>query len=109
MPPLVSVTIVTYDSAPYIERCLQSLFAQHYRDLEIIVVDNASTDGTREMLANYSGRVTVIQNASNSGFAAAQNQAIAAAAGEWILTLNPDTWLTPGFIAHLIDAGEHYR
>ncbi len=109
MPPLITITVVTYNSAPFLERCVQSLFTQHYRELEVIVVDNASEDETRHLLAKYAGRVRVIENAENIGFAAAQNQAIAAAKGEWVLTLNPDTWLTPGFITHLVDAGEKYR
>jgi GT2 family glycosyltransferase len=73
--------------------------------LEVVVVDNASTDSTREVLARFAGRIRVIYNDRNVGFAAAQNQAIAASAGEWVLALNPDVLLTPGFLARLVEAG----
>ena len=106
MLPLVSVTIVTYNSRRYIGRCLEAALAQDYPQLEIIIVDNASQDGTREVLEDYQGRVTVIRNETNTGFAAAQNQAIAASSGDWVLTLNPDVLLLPGFIANLVAAAQ---
>jgi GT2 family glycosyltransferase len=70
-----------------------------------VVVDNASTDSTREILAGYHGRVRIIQNRTNAGFAAGQNQAIRAVRGQWILTLNPDLLMEPGFLRNLVDAG----
>lgn len=109
MASLVSVTLVTWNSARYIERCLESVFDQLYRDLEVIVVDNGSTDNTREILCRYADRLRVVYNDHNAGFAAAQNQAIAASTGGWVLVLNPDAQLTPGFVGHLVDAGEQYH
>ncbi len=106
MPPLVSVTLVTYNSGRFIDRCLQSVFAQQYPRLEVIVVDNASSDATRDTLARYGDRVQVILNERNTGFAAAQNQAIAAGSGRWVLVLNPDVQLTAGFVGHLVEAAE---
>ncbi|HEU0138892.1 MAG TPA: glycosyltransferase [Bryobacteraceae bacterium] len=102
--PLVTVTIVTFDSRKYIERCLDSIYEQDYRPIEVIVVDNASTDGTAELLMEYEDLVRVLYNYENTGFAAAQNQAIAAGHGEWVLTLNPDVRLFPGFIERLVEA-----
>ena len=106
MLPLVSITLVTYNSGRFIGRCLQSIFAQQYRRLEVIVVDNASHDSTPQVLARYSDRIRLIWNKRNAGFAAAQNQAIAAGSGQWVLVLNPDVELTPGFVARLVEAGE---
>src|SRR5271165_4499697 len=102
----VCVTIVTYNSREYIEPCLRSLFQQGYRHLEIAIVDNASTDGTREVLSHYEGGVRVEYNDTNIGFAAAQNQAIRLSASDWVLVLNPDVVLRPGFIAELVGASQ---
>jgi GT2 family glycosyltransferase len=102
---LVSVTIVTYNSGRFIKRCLESVLAQRYPLKEVIVVDNASTDGTIDILDQFTERVRIVQNDENVGFSAAQNQAIALSNGEWILTLNPDVLLMPNFIQSLVDAG----
>ncbi len=100
--PLVSVTIVTYNSGRFIRRCLETVLEQKYPRLEIIVIDNASTDGTADILETFEDRCAVIYNQDNVGFAAAQNQAIGLARGEWVLTLNPDVFLLPGFIEALM-------
>src|SRR5882724_8926379 len=105
MPPTVSVTIVTYNSAQYIETCLRSVFRQTHRPLEVVVVDNASSDGTRAILARFEGRIRVIENDRNRGFAAAQNQAIGAGTSDWVLVLNPDAALEPGFVQQLLEGG----
>src|SRR6202158_2224647 len=101
----VSVTIVTYNSGRFIRRCLESVLAQKYPFQEIIVIDNASTDGTIDILEQFEDRCQVYYNEENIGFAAAQNQAIAMSSGEWVLTLNPDVLLLPDFIQGLVDAG----
>jgi GT2 family glycosyltransferase len=102
---MVSVTIVTYNSGRFIKRCLESVLEQRYPNREIIVIDNASTDGTTDILEQFDDRVKIIYNDENIGFAAAQNQAIHLSQGEWVLTLNPDVLLMPGFIQELVDAG----
>jgi len=91
----VSVTIVTYNSGRFIKRCLESVLDQKYPHLEVIVIDNASTDGTIDILEQFEDRCQIIYNEENVGFAAAQNQAIALARGDWVLTLNPDVLLLP--------------
>jgi GT2 family glycosyltransferase len=101
----VSVTLVTYNSGRFIRRCLESVLAQEYANREIIVIDNASTDGTTDILEQFDDRCQVVYNQENIGFAAAQNQAIGLSGGDWILTLNPDVLLLPGFIQSLVDAG----
>jgi GT2 family glycosyltransferase len=106
MPTSVAVTIVTYNSRRYIFHCLEAVLEQRGVSLEVVVVDNASSDTTREILARFAGRVRVLYNDRNIGFAAAQDQAMAATSTKWVLTLNPDVLLTPGFIAGLVEAGE---
>src|SRR5437763_7797115 len=103
---VVSVTIVTYNSGRFIKRCLESVLAQKYSPKEVIVVDNASTDGTIDILEQFDDRCRVYYNDENIGFAAAQNQAIAISSGDWVLTLNPDVLLLPNFIEALVDAGQ---
>lgn len=105
-PVLVSVTVVTYNSSQFIGQCLDALLGQAYRPLEVIVVDNASQDQSKSILAGYSGRIHLIENDSNTGFAAAQNRAIAASRGQWILTLNPDVLVQPGFVERLVEFGD---
>ena len=104
MKASVCVTIVTYNTRQYIERCLESIFEQNYFPLEVVVVDNASMDGTRGVLARNEDRMRVSYNNSNLGFAAAQNQAIGRSTSDWVLVLNPDVVLAPGFIQRLMDA-----
>jgi GT2 family glycosyltransferase len=101
----VCVTVVTFNSAGYIRRCLEAVLAQEGVPLEVVVVDNASQDGTRAILAGFAGRIRMILNACNNGFAEGQNQAIRAAESEWVLALNPDALLPPRFVKTLVDAG----
>src|SRR6202522_4194656 len=102
----VSVTIVTFNSGRFIKRCLESVLAQRYANKEIIIIDNASTDGTADILEQFVDHFRVVYNDENIGFAAAQNQAIRMSAGEWVLTLNPDVLLLPNFIQALADSGQ---
>jgi len=102
----VSVTIVTYNSGRFIKRCLESVLAQKYPGKEIIVVDNASTDGTVDILEQFEDRCQIVYNDKNIGFAAAQNQAIQLSSSDWVLTLNPDVLLLPNFIQSLVKAGQ---
>ena len=102
----VSVTIVTYNSGRFIKRCLESVLAQKYLHKEIIVVDNASVDGTVDILEQFEDRCKIVYNDENIGFAAAQNQAILMSGGDWVLTLNPDVLLLPNFIHALVEAGQ---
>ena len=102
----VSVTIVTYNSGRFIKLCLESVLAQRYVNKEIIVIDNASTDGTVDILEQFEDRCQIIYNDENIGFAAAQNQAIRAGTSTWVLTLNPDVLLLPNFIQALVEDGQ---
>ncbi|MGH9608842.1 MAG: glycosyltransferase family 2 protein [Bryobacteraceae bacterium] len=101
----VAIAIVTFNSARFIQRCLEFALSQDYPALEIIAIDNNSSDGTQAVLEEFASRVRVVYNRENIGFAAGQNQAIALSRGEWVLTLNPDVRLTPDFISKMIAAG----
>lgn len=100
----VSILITTYNSEKFLKRCLESALQQDCPDLEIIIVDNASSDGTRTVLREFGTRLRVIYNDRNRGFAAGQNQAIAQARGDWLFSLNPDVILNPDFLSTLLAA-----
>jgi GT2 family glycosyltransferase len=101
--PTVSVCIVTYNSARDIEDCLHAVQRQSFPLASIVVVDNASTDGTREVLARCGDGIRLILNERNNGFAGGQNQAIAASApSDYVLVLNPDVSLDPDYIAEIV-------
>lgn len=103
----VAVTIVTFNSSAFIRQCLRYVLEQDYGSKEVIIVDNASTDGTADVLGEYEHLVRIVRNRENVGFAAGQNQAIALSSASWILTLNPDVRLMPDFIRTLVTAAEN--
>ncbi len=86
----ISVVIPTFNRAHTIEQALESVFQQTYSALEIIVVDDASSDSTSKILHQYIGRITVITNKSNQGVSYSRNQGIEAAKGDWIAFLDSD-------------------
>src|SRR5271169_3733610 len=102
----VSVTIVTYNSGRFIKRCLESVLAQKYPAKEIIVIDNASNDGTVDILEQFEYRCQIVYHDEVIGFAAAQNHPIRLGSGNWGPTLNPVVLLLPNFIQALVDAGQ---
>jgi GT2 family glycosyltransferase/glycosyltransferase involved in cell wall biosynthesis len=108
--PQVSVVVVTYDNLAFTRACLASLDEHsHYSRLEIIVVDNASADGTGGFLAEWveaAAHRKVLFNTVNRGFAAASNQGLAAANGAYLVLLNNDTYVTPGWVGTLV---KHFR
>src|ERR1017187_3158260 len=84
--PPVCLSIVPFNSSRYISRCLSAVMAQKGIRATVVVVDNASTDGTATILKEFGGRIQVIWNRSNVGFAEAQNQGSRAGRAEWVLT-----------------------
>src|ERR1700730_3152684 len=101
---MVSILITTYNSASVLKTCLESVLQQDYADPEIIIVDNASSDGTRAVLQEFETRLRVIYNDTNRGFSAGQNQAIVEARGDWLFSLHPDVILAPAFLSKLLAA-----
>lgn len=106
-PPLVSAVVVNWNGADCLDACLGSLLAQTWPVLEIVVVENGSTDGSRELLrARYGRHVTVIESPVNLGFAAGNNLGIRAAKGAYLALLNNDAVARPEWIAALVSAAE---
>ncbi len=102
---LTSIVILTHNELPYTHRCLESIRRRTDEPYEIIVVDNASTDGTLDYVSALPD-VQVIANAENRGFAAGCNQGIKVASGDQVLLLNNDTIVTTGWLDRMLSALE---
>jgi GT2 family glycosyltransferase len=99
----VSVIIVNWNTKEHLRNCLTSIYEQAGDvNYEIVVVDNASIDGSAEMLRDEFQDVILIENTENRGFAAANNQGIAVAKGRYVLLLNSDTIILDNCITKMI-------
>ena len=102
--PLVSVIVPVYNVLPYLGQALDSVLAQTHRNLEIVVVDDGSTDGSSKLCDEYArrdGRVAVIHQ-KNCGLSAARNIGVDNATGNWILFLDSDDWMEPNTVEALL-------
>jgi hypothetical protein len=99
--PLISVVVVNYNGKKFLSDCLNSIFCQTYLPFEVILVDNASHDGSVEYVRQNFPDVKMVTQSTNLGFAGGTNAGIRQANGEFILTLNNDTIVTPDFIDEL--------
>ena len=108
----ISVIIAAFNAGHFIGRAISSVQKQTTRDLEIIVVDDASTDNTDSVVQNLAkkdGRINIIRLTSNTGPSGARNIGFAAAKGEWIAVLDADDAFAPGRLERLIAAGHETR
>ena len=106
MNPLVSVIVPMYNAAPFIDEALESIVNSTYKPLEVVVVDDGSTDDSLRVAKAFADRhpeVRVLSQA-NAGVSAARNHAIREAKGELILPVDADDKISPFFIAHAVEA-----
>lgn len=111
MPPKVSVVTVCYNCCDVIEATIRNVLAQTYSNMEYIVIDGASTDGTRDIVARYADRLAYWVSEPDKGIYDAMNKGIRAASGEWIIFRNAgDYFFQPTTIADVfgwyVDRGE---
>jgi len=130
---LTSIVILTHNQLEYTKKCIESIFTHTKEPFELIVVDNGSADGTVEYLEREGGRrrtedggqrtedggrktegrgqrpgvrIKIIKNVENLGFAAGNNQGMAAARGDYILLMNNDIVVTPGWLEQMVSCAE---
>ena len=104
--PLVSVIVVTWNSARHLPRCLDALTAQTQKDFEVVIIDNGSTDGCLEALENHWPALDfeVERLGSNQGFTVANNLGAHLARGKWLALLNSDAFPESNWLEELLRA-----
>jgi len=101
---LVSVVIPNWNGKRFLAGCLDSLAAQSYPRIEVIVVDNGSTDGSVELLSGSYPQVRLCRFEVNTGFSVAVNRGIRESAGEFVALMNNDTVADPGWLSEMVEA-----
>ena len=104
--PLVSLVLPAYQVELYIERCVRSIMAQTYHNLEILIVDDCSPDASgaiAEALAKEDSRITVFHHQINQGYSGARNTALNHATGQYVTFVDSDDWVEPDYVAYLMN------
>lgn len=105
----LSIVIVNWNTRDLLAQCLQSVYdTTGSLDFEVVVVDNASTDGSQAMVRNHFPQAQLIENQKNEGFARANNQAICASRGRYILLLNSDTIVQLGALEAMVHFADRH-
>lgn len=99
---VVTIIIVNYNGMKFLERCLISLQNQTYRNLEVIIVDNGSTDCSLKFIKENYPHLKLIENRGNLGFCRGNNQGFHIANGDYLMPLNNDAFLSPTYIQKLV-------
>lgn len=99
--PFITIIVVTFNSRFFIKKCLDSLFSQKLDNSEVVVVDNASADGTESFVKENYPEAILIKNLENKGASFARNQGIKIAKGEFIMFLDSDVYLEKSFFIKL--------
>lgn len=105
--PQISILVAVYNTAPYLPQCLDSLCGQTLRDIQIICIDDCSTDQSPQILADYAqrdARITLLRTTHNSGQAAARNLGLQIATGEFTTFVDSDDWLAPDALEQALEA-----
>ncbi len=103
-PDMISVLIPTYNVDPYIDECISSVLNQTYKNLQIIVVDDGSTDGTYEKLQTYAQkdkRIELYHHVPNQGAAITREETLSHVKGKYLIFVDSDDYISPTFVAHM--------
>ena len=110
--PRVSVIIPVYNVASYLPRCLDSVLGQTCRDIEVICVDDCSTDGSRAVLEKYAAqdaRLRLLANETNKGAALSRNVGLDVAQGEFVYFIDSDDYIDSDYLERMVSASEHTK
>lgn len=100
----VSINVLAFNHRQYLERCIEAVLAQTYPDIELIVMDNGSNDGSVELVREEFPGMTVVENSSNLGYAGGHNRAIRMSESDFFIPLNPDLYMEPNFVGEAVKA-----
>ena len=102
MQELVSIIIVSYNGKRFLQKCFESLFSQSYKNVEVILVDNGSSDDSIAYTNKYFPKVKVVNPHANTGFAQGNNIGVKHAKGKYLFLLNNDAWVDHDTITNLV-------
>ncbi len=117
MTPTVSVVMPVYNSASFVERAVRSVLDQSFRDFELIIIDDSSTDGSLSVIRKVmdahpqsdNARIRIVRRSQNLGYSAATKTGVALAQGIWIAFVDADDWAEPEMLQALLDAAVLHR
>lgn len=101
----LSIVVVNYNAKEFLKKCLDSIFESDFKNIEVIIIDNNSKDGSPEDLKEYAKnkpKIKLILNKKNVGFSVANNQGVKKSVGRYVLFLNPDTNVYPATFSYMI-------
>ena len=110
--PLVSIIIPVYNVEQYVRRCIESCLSQTYSNIEIIIVEDCSTDGSGEICRTYlqtDHRIKYIQNDCNCGLSVSRNKGLLHSTGEWIFFVDSDDYINRESLEQLVSAAYKYE
>ncbi|HRH39199.1 MAG TPA: glycosyltransferase family 2 protein, partial [Flavobacteriales bacterium] len=102
--PLVSIVTVVYNGAATLERTIQSVLGQGYPNIEYIIVDGGSKDGTLDLLKKYEDRLDLWVSERDKGIYDAMNKGVALCTGDWVALINADDWYEANTVQRVVDA-----
>lgn len=105
----VSVIITNYNYGEYLEQAIESVLNQSFKDIDLFVIDDASTDRSSEILKKYTNKATIIQHKKNKGIIHTRNEALDFITSPYALFLDADDWINPDYIQKLIAAAQKNR
>jgi len=102
--PLISIIILNYNAGKLLIDCVESVLGSQYNNMEVIVVDNASSDASHHTCKEKFSQIRLVENKENLGYCEGNNVGIREASGEFIVILNPDTTVEPNWLGQLLNA-----